>query len=134
MNLIVNLLIAALAGCQAVEAWHHGSLFAGSREWVRSRKKTSRSLVARKVCELLACPFCLSHWTCFACVLVVCLTEWDSPWRLPVYALAVTRVSQLINDSTHDLTRSPSSVEEVEVDESAAVNAFEVLDDVSDNP
>lgn len=71
------------------------------------------------------------------CVLTLCLADWGSIWRLPVYGFAVTRIAQLVNDVTHGITRSPESVEETEIDETAEVDRFEVVDDedeVSINP
>ena len=137
-GLVIDLFVAALAGCQVTETWHHGSVFRGVRARLKSiRYDGNRRWPVRKLSELLTCPFCLSHWTCFVCVLTLCLADWGSIWRLPVYGFAVTRIAQLVNDVTHGITRSPESVEETEIDETAEVDRFEVVDDedeVSINP
>lgn len=126
--LLASLLVAALAGCQAVETWHHGSLFRGVRSWLWTvRNDEKRWWLARKSAELLTCPFCLSHWTCAAAVVAMFLTDWDSSWRLPVYGLAAVRLAQLLNDISHPLTRSPS--DETEIDQTADVDEFSVVDD-----
>ena len=129
MNLLIDLLIAALAGCQAVEVWHHGSIFKAARSWVGGCRDDESEFVSRKICELLLCPFCLSHWTCLAATAVVLfVTDPLSAWRLPVYALAVTRIAQLLNDATHGFTNSPPS-DVTEIDETSDVDSFTVVDD-----
>ncbi len=126
-SLITNLVIAAIAGWQAVETWHHGSIFGGPKAWLWVyRENKDRSWVGRKIAELLTCPFCLSHWTCTAAVLVMLLTEGNSAWKLPVYCLAAIRVAQLLNDLSHSLTRSPSG--DIEIDLTKQVE-MRVLDE-----
>ncbi len=137
LSLIIDLLVAALAGCQVTETWHHGGIFRGVRAKLKSvQDDGSRSWPVRRLSELLTCPFCSSHWVCFACVLVMWLADWDSFWRLPVYGFAVTRIAQLVSDATHGIVRSPESAETEEVDQTAEVDRFEVVDEeeVSLNP
>lgn len=107
-TLLVELLAASLAGCQATEAWHHGSLFEALRARIRAiLDDDSKNWLLRKLAELLNCPFCLSHWTCGTAILVMFLAGPESLYRWPVYALAATRVAQLLNDWSHPFTRSP---------------------------
>jgi hypothetical protein len=112
---VADLTVAALATWQAVEVWHHGSLFAGWRAWVEAKDGW--------LAELTLCPFCFSVWTAAA----VLLALWpDRPegaldtsagvalgvvlWtaaRLFVYALAVSRLANVANDLTHARCRTP---------------------------
>lgn len=129
MNLLIDLLIAALAGCQAVEVWHHGSIFKAARSWVGECRDEEREPLSGKICEMLLCPFCLSHWTCLATTAVVLFaTDPLSAWRLPVYALAVTRAAQLLSDVAHGFTKSPPS-DVTEIDETSDVDSYTVVDD-----
>lgn len=134
LSLLADLLIAGFAGWQIVETWHHGSIF---RE-VRKKLKTMRSDKAkpwleRKFYGLFVCPFCLSHWVSLVCATVVLPTASDSFWRLPVYAFAITRVAQLLNDVTHSITRSPGDEEEIVVDETGQTSKYEVVDEKDDS-
>jgi hypothetical protein len=98
--------LTALANWQAVETFHHGSLF----ESLRARLESRRDGIS----ELTGCPFCLGHWsglllsalsfTCFA---------WDKAplptWLLfPVFTLAVIRASQWLNDRVASYCRTPN--------------------------
>ena len=54
LRLVIDLLVAALAGCQVVETWHHGSIFQSSRDWLKlQRYDGRRSWPVRKLSELL---------------------------------------------------------------------------------
>lgn len=103
-----QLTVAALATWEAVEVYHHSSLFAS----VRARAE----LIENKLGALLSCPFCLSVWVAFVAVLGV----WSSAeglgfwtWLALVsfkvfgYGLAVARVANLANDLTHHWCRTP---------------------------
>jgi len=101
-----------LASWQAVETFHHGSLF----EQLRARLESRRD----RISELAGCPFCLSHWTGMAlAALSFVYQTWGQPplpiWLVfPAYALAVIRASQWLNDVTASHCRTPNrKVEEV---------------------
>lgn len=99
---MLDFLIIVLATWQAVEIWHHSSLFATWR--------------ARAECHnwtVLLCPFCLSVWV--ALVITAWLTVWSilpDEWhlmRLPFIALSASRVANLCNDVFHRFNRTPKS-------------------------
>lgn len=105
---MTDLLVLGLALWQAVETWHHGSIFKRSRTYFRSWKK-SRYGIVRLLAELINCMFCLSHWV-GATLVVAYLAAGDYlPVRIIVWTLAVIRLAQLGNDLTHDSNRSPPS-------------------------
>lgn len=91
----------ALATWQAVEVWHHSSLFLNWRAGIEA----DGGFRAR----VTECPFCLSHWVAGALMLLITLTFF--PWVFllawPVAFLAVTRLANLGNDLTHPFTRTP---------------------------
>ena len=101
IKILLLLPVAALANWQAVETYHHGSIFARNRAYWEVR--------GGLVGELLACPFCLSHWTGMViAVFVFELYPRDTPGLLllPVYWLAVVRLSQFFNDRFHAYCRT----------------------------
>jgi hypothetical protein len=109
----LEIAVAALATWQAVEVWHHGSIFAGARAWMEL--KTGFWM------RLLLCPFCLTVWVSTAFVLVLMTERQGTPegwftfiiWapfyllRMFVYGLAVARLANLGNDLTHRWCRTP---------------------------
>ena len=109
MDVLVDLLVVALATWQAVEICHHGSIFA---EW-RAVAETRGWFID----DLFLCPFCLSVW--MAAVMFI-LTNANQlkmdgfpgnivfdAMRLPVWAFAASRLANLMNDVNHDVTRTP---------------------------
>lgn len=101
---VVLLFIASTANWAAIEAIHHGSIFAH----FRARWEVREGFFA----ELLLCPYCLSHWTALACsVMAICLLDKPLQWyqwlALPVFSLTVTRLSNLYNDVSHGVCRTP---------------------------
>jgi len=106
--LLAHLVLAALATCQAVEVFHHGSLFAPARARAFRWSTCDGPRPLRLAGELLLCPFCLSHWVAAAMVILVglgCLVSWV--YALPVWWLAVTRGANLCNDLLHAWSRTP---------------------------
>lgn len=101
----LDVVIMILATNQAVETFHHGSLFAESR----AKLEISEGFFA----ELLLCPFCLSHWVAALTVGWYVVARWlvGETWELlalaPVYALAIARGAQLLNDVAHRRLRTP---------------------------
>jgi hypothetical protein len=105
---ITTLIISALATWQAIEIWHHSSLF----NPLRARLENYQS----RVVELLRCPFCLSPWIALLCVLVLDLGAdlETGGHRLtvllitaPIYALAASRLANVLNDLTAGFNRTP---------------------------
>lgn len=112
----LDLLITALATWQAIEVWHHGSIFAG----IRARYELEDDFFSR----LYQCPFCFSVWLAPFAVFVIILPlrlpgdDWPGACRLVwvmlvfiaklfVYALAVARLANLGNDLTYKWCRTP---------------------------
>lgn len=127
----LDFIALTLAASGAVQVWFRGSLFATPRAYVQARTdwpvddttedpESSRILpepdrpslgiriadrvLPEFVCQILSCPFCLSHHTPYL-VAALCLfpslfaTEaWAVfLWKLPLYSLAATRLGNLIN-------------------------------------
>ena len=98
--------LGTLATAQIVETIHHGSIFAKMRSYLEA--------VGGFWADLCGCPFCLSHWVAAwvtSVILPVAMTETcaDKIWWLsaPIVAFAITRLSQLLNDYTHERCRTP---------------------------
>ncbi len=96
--------IAGLANWAALEAWHHGKIFFRPRAWLEVREGFFP--------DLLACPYCLSHWTAFplVCLLTLAETGPEPTWQwlaVPVLSLAATRLSNLFNDLGRATCRTP---------------------------
>lgn len=119
MTVIVYALAAVLAANGLVEAWNHGSLFAGPR----ARAEAGGGFLSR----LLSCPFCLSYWAAAVCVAplllgdlaVAATADWPGGLRVVVaaavsagqwltFALAAARAAQLLNDLTAGVCRTPN--------------------------
>lgn len=101
-----ELLVLALALWQALEIWHHGEIFA----WVRKMTGYLPFWIA----FLCNCMFCLGPWVATAISSAWLLSPWLSSnlaiaVRIGVYALAMTRLAQLMNDLTYQYCRTPKS-------------------------
>lgn len=119
MTLFAQLIVAALATWQAVEVWHHSSLFASKRADYEAR--------GGFLADLLGCPYCLSVWVGLAAAALLRLGPLDfaAPgslgWllvqhavstslrflELCVWALAVSRLANLGNDLAYPFCRTP---------------------------
>ena len=110
MEIAALLLLAAMANWQVVETFHHGSLFDTFRAYMEARRDW--------LGELLTCPFCLSHWTGFVFTAMVVFHLWQPAWRWndlavwPLFAFAVIRLSNVLNDACHGFSRTPRDVTE----------------------
>ena len=95
---ILDLAVLVLATNHVIEVYHHGSIFSG----IRARFEARNDLLS----ELMTCMFCLSLWIgAGLAAYYLCLA--NTYMRLPVYALAVTRGANLLNDLTHRWHRTP---------------------------
>ncbi len=97
-----GLVVAAFAAWQAVEVWHHGSIFA---RWRAAVQAWPGEGVRGRLGELLTCPFCLSVWAGTAAAAAVALDHWAA-W-VGVSGLAASRLANLANDLTHGVCRTP---------------------------
>lgn len=100
MNLsLTDLVFLVLATTQIIEVFHHSSIFAATRGWLENYDNF--------IGDLFSCMFCLSVWV-GAVLTVGYFFAGDYPaWRLPVYALAVTRGANLLNDVLYKFCRTP---------------------------
>ena len=91
-------LVVVLATVQAIEIYHHGDIFAERRATLETREDWQS--------RMQLCPFCLSTWVALALTLWCFLAFW-SILMLPIYALAVARGANLVNDLTRSSSRTP---------------------------
>jgi hypothetical protein len=100
---IVDLIALSLATSHAIEVWNHGSIFAGARSYWETNPH------GEFLSDLLSCMFCLSLWVGSAGVILWSLAQaaGSSFLMLPVYALAITRGANLVNDLTRQWCRTP---------------------------
>lgn len=101
--------IAVLANNLVIETYHHGQIFEGHRASLQSRLAVYADPLRLNAVLVLLCPYCLSHWTGGAvATMVFTHLNPNGDWMLlPVYALAVARGSNLLNDVLHDFIRTP---------------------------
>lgn len=98
---LADLIFLSLAVWQAVEVWHHGSIFAGCRQRVECR--------ADWLGSLLLCPWCLSVWVAWllGAAWLLLPSSWQAV-RLFTIGLAVSRLANLGNDLTAAWCRTPA--------------------------
>ena len=124
MIFLLILLMSALANWQAVETYHHGAIFAT----VRARYEDRLGFLA----ELIGCPFCLSHWTAMIFTALafnspVVTSGSESWWLVPAFWLATVRLSNVFNDLTHAVCRTPRIDKEL-------LESTGLLNGTADNP
>ena len=106
-----EIFVLTFAAMQVVETWKHGSLF----DEPRGKMEVRGGFIA----DMLSCAFCFSHWAAGVLVLGALVAKLQTPtwpwtaklaaWMvwLGIYALAVTRLSQIAHDLVHPISRSP---------------------------
>lgn len=104
VKLLLVFPLAVLANWQMLETWRHGGIF----QEIRARLEAKPPVWW---VDLLLCTFCLSHWTALGLTLVV-FNEFQFPGHyqymlVPVYSLAVTRLSNACNDLFYKHCRTP---------------------------
>lgn len=116
MDGFYSLVTIAIATWQAVEIWHHGGIFANPRSWLEEQFGW--------IPELLMCPFCLSVnvafwlWVWWLLAGSFLTGGWIVLARLPIIALAASRIANICNDLTYKVGRTPGRKGE-------AVNIYE---------
>lgn len=94
---IIDLILIGLATWQAIEIYWHSPLFA------EARAKAEEG--SDEVSQVLQCPWCLSVWVAGIIALWVMLTP--TLLHIPVWALAASRLANILNDLTHSFNRTP---------------------------
>ena len=99
--------LTVLANRQAVETLHHGEIFSN----LRARLEARGGFLA----DLILCPYCLSHWTSIllsACALAYLapISSWQILRLAPIFWLAVTAGSGILNDLGHAWWRTPKGI------------------------
>ena len=100
----LELFVLTVAVWQAVEIWHHGSIFQDQRAWLAAQPM--RSPLFDFVVDLLLCPFCLSVWVAIFTVLLTAI-PWGLGWWI-LLPLAISRLANLANDCGRWLCRTPN--------------------------
>jgi hypothetical protein len=86
-----------------IEVWNKGSIFSTTRAIIHAKQDaTEPDSFKGKVYELLTCPFCQSYHVPFYLFLLLFFGDfiggsWGALLRGLVFALAVTRISNLID-------------------------------------
>lgn len=103
MNTLIDFFTVVLASGAIIEVWHKGSIFALARAYVQAWHDGSKEGTIKALfCELLLCPFCKSYHVPFYLYLFLLLGDSFGGnvgvyVRLPLLALAATRLSNIIN-------------------------------------
>jgi hypothetical protein len=119
LDIALHLLVLMLATNQIVETYRHGAIFAN----LRAKVEVSRWAFVK---ELTGCAFCFSHWIAGLLVmwwvlsfLLISASGWQPLaviiWRSPLYWLAVTRLSHLLNDLWYPFSRTPKPGDELQL-------------------
>ncbi len=131
---VFKLVIAVLATWQIVETLRHGSNFRGLRRWGNQHLESRWPI--RIAAKLAICAFCQSHWAPVFVLFALFYGSSNITARCAEFvtvSLAITRMTQLLNDLSHGYSRSPPADEEVEDDQTAAVAAASNAETTSDH-
>ena len=106
--LLVDLVLGAVATWSIVEAVHHGSLFAPLRkiaQKVSDRRRGKKWLYTPLIAIL--CPFCFSYWAAMIPAALLCVAHGYSIFIGVLLWYGGARLSNLLNDITSPVTRTP---------------------------
>lgn len=101
--MLLDFLAVVLATGAVIEVWHKGSIFAEARAYAQALQDvTPPDSIKGRALELLMCPFCKSYHVPFWLFVLLLAGDWigatiGAVVRLVVYALAATRVSNLLD-------------------------------------
>lgn len=101
--MVLDFIAVVLATGAVIEVWHKGSIFADLRARAQALQDvTDPDTLKGKALELLLCPFCKSYHVPFWLFAALLLGDWfgttiGSVVRLVVYALAATRLSNIVD-------------------------------------
>jgi hypothetical protein len=101
--MLLDFFAVVLATGAIIEVWHKGSLFAEARAYVQAvQDVTPPESLKSRLLELLMCPFCKSYHVPFWLFVVLLAGDGIGATiggvaRLVIYALAATRVSNLLD-------------------------------------
>lgn len=103
MNSFLDFLAVIFATGAIIDVWHNGSIFATARAIVQAKQDVAKdgSFTALWT-ELFTCPFCKSYHIpiyLYAALLIADVFAGIVPSvvRVPLYGLAATRISNLID-------------------------------------
>lgn len=103
MNTIIDFFTVVLASGAIIEVWHKGSIFATARAYVQAWDDASEPGSWKSLLyELILCPFCKSYHIPLYLYLLLLLADSfggsvGAYVRVPLLALAATRLSNIIN-------------------------------------
>lgn len=118
--MLLDFLAVVLATGAVIEVWHKGSIFADLRARAQALQDvTDPDTLQGKALELLLCPFCKSYHVPFWLFVALLLGDWfgvtiGAVVRLVVYALAATRLSNIIDGLMPPRLRYAPPIEESE--------------------
>lgn len=138
--MLMLLPILALANRQLVELIRHSDL--EPFEYLRdlSERASSTTGIWRLFLTPLravACPFCISHWTALGLVLIIFIqnkTSWNTNLinigitDSLILTLAISALSNILNDLIHRFSRTPNRSSRVYLDEASAEELEVALD------
>src|SRR5688572_14648553 len=101
MNMF-DLLVVGLAVWQVVEIFHHSELVASDR----ASLEADNGLIG----QVARCPWCTSVWVALALGLWWYTVPVWFQW--PIFALAVSRLANVLNDVTYQYCRTPRPTED----------------------
>jgi hypothetical protein len=127
VNCLIGIVLVGVAVWQAVDTFHHGSLFKAVREWADEGIELGEWALARLnklddriagrlmvfIGKLLSCPFCLAHWFSLIFTAAYCAT-FSLPGVTPAVLiwLGAVKFATLCNDGFYSVTRLHSELEE----------------------
>ena len=123
--MLLDFLAVVLATGAVIEVWHKGSVFADLRARAQALQDvTDPDTLKGKALELLLCPFCKSYHVPFWLYVALLLGDWfgatiGAGVRLIVYALAATRLSNLVDGLMPPRLRYDPPLEGIEYDRKA---------------
>lgn len=130
VNCLIGIVLVGVAVWQAVDTFHHGSLFKVVRgwaaegielgEWALARLNAPDDRIAGRLMvfigKLLSCPFCLAHWFSLIFTAAYCATfNLSGVTPAVLIWLGAVKFATLCNDGFYSVTRLHAEIEEVEL-------------------
>ena len=127
VNYLIGVVLVGVAVWQAVDTFHHGSLFKAVREWAEEGVELGEWALARLnmlddrlvghlllfLGKLLLCPFCLAHWLSLIFTAAYCATfNLSGVTPAVLIWLGAVKFATLCNDGFYSVTRLHAEIEE----------------------